>query len=119
MGSSAVDPAALDGLRGLEAAGAAGLVKKVTDLFLQDTPRQLADLRESVQNGDPVRLAKIAHSLKGSAANLGAREMVRICAELQLLGEAGNIGIAPSLFADLESQFGLVRAALLSGDATE
>jgi signal transduction histidine kinase/DNA-binding response OmpR family regulator/HPt (histidine-containing phosphotransfer) domain-containing protein len=113
----AIDPTALEGLRELESAGAPGLVKKITDLFLQDTPRQLVALRDSVQNGDSVRLVKVAHTLKGSAANLGAREMVRICGELQVLGEAENIGIAPSLVADLESQFGSVRAAILSEDA--
>ena len=114
----AVDHIALDGLRGLEGTGAPGLVKKVTDLFLQDTPRQLTDLRDSVQNGDSVRLVKVAHTLKGSAANLGAREMVRICSELQVLGEAEDIGIAPSLVADLESEFGSVRDAILSEGAT-
>jgi signal transduction histidine kinase/DNA-binding response OmpR family regulator len=113
----AVDHIALDGLRELERTGAPGLVKKVTDMFLQDTPRQLTDLRDSVQNGDLVRLVKVAHTLKGSAANLGAREMVRICDELQVLGEAENIGIAPSLVADLESQFGSVRDAILSEGA--
>jgi signal transduction histidine kinase/DNA-binding response OmpR family regulator len=114
----AVDHTVLDGLRELERAGAPGLVKKITDMFLQDTPRQLTDLRDSVQNGDSVRLVKVAHTLKGSAANLGAREMVRICDELQVLGEAENIGIAPSLVADLESQFGSVRDAILSEGAT-
>src|SRR5260370_3282216 len=113
-----LDPPALDGLRGLADAGAAGLVKKVTDLFLPDTPQQLTHLRDSVESGDSVRLAKVAHTLKGSAANLGAREMVRICTELQVIGEAENISIAPSLVADLESQFGLVRDALLSEDTT-
>jgi signal transduction histidine kinase/DNA-binding response OmpR family regulator len=117
-GEDAVDHIALDGLRELERAGAPGLVKKITDMFLQDTPRQLTDLRDSVQKGDSVRLVKVAHTLKGSAANLGAREMVRICDELQVLGEAENIGIAPSLVADLESQFGSVRDAILSEGAT-
>jgi two-component system sensor histidine kinase/response regulator len=116
---SAVDHIALDGLRELERAGASGLVKKVTDMFLQDTPRQLADLRDSAQKGDSVRLTKVAHTLKGSAANLGAREMVRICAELQMVAEAENIGIAPLLVADLESQFGSVRAAIVSEGATK
>jgi hypothetical protein len=36
---------------------------------------------------------------------------------LQVLGEAENISIAPSLVADLESQFGSVRAAILSEGA--
>jgi CheY-like chemotaxis protein/HPt (histidine-containing phosphotransfer) domain-containing protein len=112
-----VDPAVLDGLRELERAGAPGLVKKITDLFLQDTPRQLADLWDSLQRGDSVGLVKVAHTLKGSADNLGARKMARICAELEVLGEAHTIGIAASLVADLESQFESVRDALLSKHA--
>lgn len=67
-----------------------------------------------MQRGDSVRLVKVAHTVNGSAANLGAREMVRIRAELQVLGEAENIGLAASLVADLESQFGSVRDAILS-----
>ncbi|MDB5602234.1 MAG: domain S-box protein [Xanthobacteraceae bacterium] len=113
----AVDRQVLDSLRDVERAGAPGLVKKITDLFLEDTPRQLTDLRESVQRSDSVGLAKTAHTLKGSAANLGARGMVRICAELEALGRDGDISIAPSLVADLENEFDPVREALLSEDS--
>ena len=102
----------------IERDGAPGLVKKVTDLFLEDTPRQLADLLDSAQRGDCARLAKLAHTLKGSAANLGAREMVRVCGELEALGQDGDVSIVPSLVADLESQFNSVRDALLCEDAT-
>jgi signal transduction histidine kinase/DNA-binding response OmpR family regulator/HPt (histidine-containing phosphotransfer) domain-containing protein len=114
----ALDGLLLDGLRKVERAGAPGLVKKVTDLFLEDTPRQLTDLRDSAQRGDCARLAKLAHTLKGSAANLGAREMVRVCGELEAFGRDGDISIVPSLVADLERQFDSVRDALLSEDAT-
>lgn len=114
----AVDDAALNNLRALEQAGAPGLVRKLTDLFLQDTPQQLISLRDSAQQGDPVRLAKLAHTLKGSAANLGAHGMVRICAELETLAESGDVSIAPSLIADLERQFEPVRDVLLSDDNT-
>jgi CheY-like chemotaxis protein/HPt (histidine-containing phosphotransfer) domain-containing protein len=112
----AVDRHVLDGLRKVERAGAPGLVKKVTDLFLEDTPRQLTALRDSAQRGDCARLAKLAHTLRGSAANLGAREMVRVCGELEAFGRDGDISIVPSLVADLESQFDSVRDALLSED---
>jgi signal transduction histidine kinase/CheY-like chemotaxis protein/HPt (histidine-containing phosphotransfer) domain-containing protein len=114
----ALDGLLLDGLRKVERAGAPGLVKKVTDLFLEDTPRQLTDLRDSAQRGDCARLAKLAHALRGSAANLGAREMVRVCGELEAFGRDGDVSIVPSLVADLESQFDSVRDALLSEDAT-
>lgn len=114
----AVDHALLNGLRKLEQSGAPGLVKRLTDIFLQDTARRLTDLRDSVQQGDSERLRKLAHTLKGSAANLGAREIVRICAELEELGENGDIGTAPSLVADLERTLDPVRDALLSENVT-
>src|SRR5260370_33249601 len=66
----AVDHIALDGLRELERAGAPGVVKKITDLFLQDTPRQLTDLRDSVQNGDSVPLFHLPHTPKGIPPHL-------------------------------------------------
>ena len=113
---SALDHAVLDGLHKLKRDGMADLAKKVSDLFIQDTPRQLIDLRDSVQQGDSVRVAKLAHRLKGSAANLGADGMVRICTQLEALGECGDIGMATSLIADLEQQFGPVRDTLLSKD---
>jgi signal transduction histidine kinase/CheY-like chemotaxis protein/HPt (histidine-containing phosphotransfer) domain-containing protein len=114
--AGAVDRQVLDRLRKVERAGTPGLVKKVTDLFLEDTPRQLADLLDSAQRGDCARLAKLAHTLRGSAANVGAREMVRVCGELEAVGQ--DISIVPSLVADLESQFNSVRDALLCEDAT-
>src|SRR5260370_831292 len=112
-----LDGQLLDGLRQVERAGAPGLVKKVTDLFLEDTPRQLTDLRDSARRGDCARLAKLAHTLRGSAANLGAREMVRVCGELDTLGRDGDVSVAPPLVADLDSPFNSVRDALLSEDA--
>jgi HPt (histidine-containing phosphotransfer) domain-containing protein len=65
-----------------------------------------------------VSLAKLAHTLRGSATNLGAHEMVGVCGELEALGQVGDISIVPSLVADLESQFNSVRDALLCEDVT-
>ena len=70
-----------------------------------------------IRGQDLVRLLKVAHTVKGSAANLGANGMVRICAELQSLEEHGDIRAAASLVDDLEKQFVAVRDALMSEDA--
>jgi signal transduction histidine kinase/DNA-binding response OmpR family regulator len=114
---SAVDHEIIARLRELERAGTPGLVDQLKELFAEDTPRQLADLRAFAQQGDLVRLLKVAHTVKGSAANLGANAMVRICAELQSLEELGDIGTAASLVDDLEKQFVAVRDALMSETA--
>jgi HPt (histidine-containing phosphotransfer) domain-containing protein len=109
-----VDRAALDGLRALQSAGAPGLLEKVLDSFLEDTPHQLADLRHAAQVGDAVRLTKLAHKLKGSVSNFGASRMVRVCTELETLGKNGDVGIAPQLLSDLDRQFDLASTVLRS-----
>jgi signal transduction histidine kinase/CheY-like chemotaxis protein/HPt (histidine-containing phosphotransfer) domain-containing protein/HAMP domain-containing protein len=109
-----VDRTVLDGLRALESAGAPGLVEKLLDSFLEETPRLLADLRQAAQLGDAVHLTRLAHRLRGSVTNLGADCMVRICSELEVLGQGGDTGIASQLVADLDRQFDLVSTALRS-----
>jgi HPt (histidine-containing phosphotransfer) domain-containing protein len=111
---SAVDHDTIARLRELERAGTPGLVDQLKALFAEDTPRLLADLRVLIQRGDFTGLSKVAHIAKGSAANLGAHGMVRICAKLQSLEEGGDIGTAASLVDDLEKQFVAARDALMS-----
>jgi CheY-like chemotaxis protein/HPt (histidine-containing phosphotransfer) domain-containing protein len=109
-----VDRAALDGLRALQSAGAPGLLEKVLDSFLEDTPHQLADLRQAARVGDAVRLTRLAHKLKGSVSNFGASRMVRVCTELETLGKNGDVGIALQLLSDLDRQFDLASTVLRS-----
>ena len=109
-----VDRTVLDGLRSLENAGTPGLVETLVDCFLEETPRQLADLRHAVQRGDAKQLGTLAHKLKGSVANLGAHGMVRTCTELEALGQGGDTGIASQLVAELEQQFNLASTVLRS-----
>ena len=109
-----VDRTALDGLRALQGTGAPGLLEKLLDSFLEDTPHQLADLRQAARVGDAVRLTRLAHKLKGSVSNFGASRMVRVCTELETLGKNGDVGIALQLLSDLDRQFDLASTVLRS-----
>jgi CheY-like chemotaxis protein/HPt (histidine-containing phosphotransfer) domain-containing protein len=109
-----LDRTALDGLRALQRAGTPGLLEKLVDSFLEDTPHQLADLRHAAQVGDAVRLTKLAHKLKGSVSNFGASRMVRVCTELETLGKNGNVDVASQLLSDLDRQFDLASTVLRS-----
>jgi chemotaxis protein histidine kinase CheA len=82
--------------------------------FPEDTPHQLADLRQAARVGDAVRLTRLAHKLKGSVSNFGASRMVRVCTELETLGKNGDVGIALQLLSDLDRQFDLASTVLRS-----
>src|SRR5207248_10364829 len=48
------------------------LLREVTDLFLEDAPRLLAEIRDAISRKDAKALERAAHALKGSIANFGA-----------------------------------------------
>ena len=112
-----VDRSVLDRLRELEQAGTPGLIAQLKTLFVEDTPRQLAELRAYAREGDCAGIAKVAHMLKGSAGNLGAHEMVRVCAELQSRAEQRDVDAVPSRVDHLEHQFAAVRGAIICEEA--
>lgn len=48
------------------------LAESVLGTFLSDIPRQISDLRKLLDAGDCERIRRAAHTIKGSAANMGA-----------------------------------------------
>jgi len=108
----AIDPAALDNLQKMRRPGGPDLLGKVIELFLTDTPPRLAALRDTATHGSAQDVARMAHTLKGSSANLGARRLVALCAELETLGQAEILDNAASLLGKLEAEFERVRNSL-------
>ena len=49
------------------------LLREVVGLFLEEYPKTLAEIRDAIDEGDPHRLNRAAHSLKGSVGNFGAQ----------------------------------------------
>lgn len=48
------------------------LLREVANLFLEETPKHLAELRRAVDAGDVGTIARIAHTLKGELGYLDA-----------------------------------------------
>jgi CheY-like chemotaxis protein len=92
--------------------GQSRLLPHLIRLYLQEAPAQLATLREAVAQGDAGRVEDLAHGLKGSAAQLGARRMQCICAALQEAGGHADLGQAAAQVAELQREFVRVHTAL-------
>ena len=89
--------------------GEPDILEELIELFLTDVPPQLVALQAAVEAGDAHAIERIAHTLKGSCGNMGAKRMEAICAELEELGRSGNLTPAPGLISRLEEEFGRVR----------
>jgi CheY-like chemotaxis protein len=106
-----LDSKVLDKLRKLEAR-TPNLMRSLASLFCQDTPPRLEQLRAALGRGDAAGLAALAHGLRGSAANLGARRMVTICEDIEAQSSSPTLDGIPEAVSELELEFGRVQDAL-------
>ncbi len=108
-----LDPAALDHIRSLQPAGAADLLTRIIDLFLNDTPPLLRQMREALAEGDLQCVCDAAHRIKSGAANLGGKRFAHLCGELERRATDGGIADAEARIQRLEADYARL-ATLLS-----
>jgi len=94
--------------------GDTDLVIEVIDLFLEDAPGRIAGVVTAFDRGDADALMRAAHSLKGSAANVGAKGLTGLCANLERRGRKASLAGAAGLCVSLQREFEVVRSALTS-----
>jgi HPt (histidine-containing phosphotransfer) domain-containing protein len=89
------------------------LMQELLDLFLADTPGRLEDLAEAMGQDDWELLHRLAHTLKGSAANLGARQLSGVAAALEALAKEGRGGTeAEARLTELRASYEIFRKHL-------
>jgi len=75
-GEDAVDETALAAL--LDMTGDAVIVQELIDVYLTDTAERVVSIREAAARGDIATVRRIAHTLRGSSASIGARELAAV-----------------------------------------
>jgi PAS domain S-box-containing protein len=88
------------------------LLREVANLFFEDTPRLLAEVRNAIQRGDGKALERSAHTLKGSVGNFGARTAFEAAFSLEQMGRNGDFARATEVFTQLDRQVTLLIPAL-------
>lgn len=80
---AALDVASVQRLRELDPGGTHGLLERVLDTFVDSLVRHVDELRAARAGGDPAAMRHVAHTLKSSAASVGALELSRWCADVE------------------------------------
>jgi PAS domain S-box-containing protein len=78
------------------------LLAELVDIFRSESPRMMDDIRLAFRAGDPTRLERAAHALRGSVGSLGARAVGQSAAQLEALGRSGSVTNGEALLATLE-----------------
>jgi len=80
--------------------------------FLGDIPKQIAALAGHLEAADASAAERVAHSIKGAAANVCGEALREIAFELEKAGKAGDMQSATDLMPELERRFALLRDAM-------
>ncbi|MDH3970105.1 MAG: response regulator, partial [Rhodospirillales bacterium] len=111
-GEAVLDQSALDKIRAVDRKTGRGVLSKVIGIYLDHTSAELQALGAAVAREDAAAVAKLAHGLKSSSANLGAQTLAGLLKELEHRGRGEVLAEAPALFARIEAEFERVRPAL-------
>jgi HPt (histidine-containing phosphotransfer) domain-containing protein len=83
--------------------GDADLRTEIIEMFLEDCPVRVREIREAVTGKDARALVASAHALKGSAAYLSASIVRERAADLERAGREQNLDAAPALLTALDA----------------
>jgi len=83
--------------------GDAALRSEIIQMFLEDCPVRVAEVRAAVDAGNAAALVASAHALKGSAAYLCASLVRARAADLERLGRDNNLTDARAALASLDA----------------
>lgn len=70
------------------------LVAQILSIFLVESSRQMADLKNAYESGDAPLLAQVAHGLKSSSRNVGAMLLGQMLESLELAAKSGELAAA-------------------------
>lgn len=99
-----LDAGCVQRLRELDPGGAHGLLGRVMDTFADSLQNHLGEVQRAREAADRTALRHVSHTLKSSAASVGALDLARVCAEVE-----GMLRERPEAMPDASSLDEMVR----------
>jgi len=99
-----LDHSAIDAVRQLDPDGQDRLLSRLIALYRDDSSQLLADIENALKVGDTESVARAAHTLKSSSANLGAANVAAIARQIEHAARGGDITELPTSMTKLRAQ---------------
>jgi HPt (histidine-containing phosphotransfer) domain-containing protein len=81
------------------------LARIILEKFVEEFPERLEKLKQAVAVGGSEDIRNLAHSIKGSAANISARSLSQSASQLEECGMQKDLKSAPGLLRQVEMEF--------------
>ena len=110
-----IDPVVIAGLRQLRMPNKPDPLAELIDLFLKEAPAQLSAMQEAISRKDDTSLARTVNAatrLRGSASNLGARNLAALADEIEQTAKNWSLAGVPPLVERANVELARVREVL-------
>ena len=101
-----------EALEHLARTGATDLVAELLDDFRTDVAARLERLRGALATGDAATMKMEVHSIKGSAAQMGAEDLAGACRKMEEDADADGWNMAGAHVDTIQGEFDKVSAAI-------
>jgi HPt (histidine-containing phosphotransfer) domain-containing protein len=88
------------------------MARIIAGAFVMDMPEQMAALKAGLTAGDAAAVRLRAHTIKGSAANVGAESLRQKAYVVEKHAERGDLALAASLAPQIDVEFERLKQAL-------
>jgi two-component system sensor histidine kinase/response regulator len=93
--------------------GNPGLLRELTELFLEDSPQRLLEIRKALDSANFDALQRAAHTLKGSASSLCGKRAAELALRLEELADTRDLPAARLSYPALADEIGKLQRALV------
>ncbi len=89
------------------------LLRELVEIFVAESPKLLAKLRDAICSSDADGVMRGAHSIKGELSCLGAIAAANRAQKLETMGSNKEMAGAPEMFRSLEREMQAIKLALV------
>ena len=96
-----------------------GAFVSMINVFLEDMPIYMDQLGTAINEGSREQIGNLAHTIKGSAINIGANKLGELCRRIEAANTGQDIAAVRALFASAVAEAKVLRSLLkdeLAGD---
>lgn len=92
------------------------VIKEITELFMSDVPPRIRELNDALRDGNREKSELLAHSLRGSSANIGAVRLEELFSDIERSAKSADLPEAAATGRKLEPEFQRLRSTMETFD---
>ncbi|WP_445300113.1 response regulator [Microcoleus sp. D3_18_C4] len=88
------------------------ILSLLANCYFEESLKLLQAMKLAIAQADTQTLKRVAHTLKGSSANLSAAPLAQLCSRLEVISTSGELDQASTLLAQIEGEYDRVKNTL-------